>query len=710
MILLPVMALAIVSLASLRQDEQTAERDSRKRAAEDVQSLARAIRSTVSEELQHFWVLQDQWMIELRLAGQPSIVHSNRSAGFDFPSDKSLRAEINQWEQNHPGFRFVDLASAEGDLLTDGRQIEPPDFPAIPVPPMWFLELSPKQRELWQALRQAEAAGSNPAEIKTTHESFLAADVSPEAQAAAGYVLRTQQMMLGNFNPISTETGITFQELACYRLLKDSDAPLSSPLLDILWRQVSEHPSFVSPTLLDLAEGLTNRSDGDVRDHVHWMRQYWNSQSRAREWLEPLRLLPSLSHWEPKYWSHWTTGNSGDALAFSEPGTFTNMGSDSQGVPFSGRGYVIWFVPRPFVEAIFSKALAENKFLIPDYAAAVLTVDGIPLRLQSNAIVREEKSLLGTATQSFGTQSMVDMGNFELKFYLTSRKLMLSAERRRAKLFGALIGVAALAALAGFVAARRAFSRQLRLSEMKSNFVSSVSHELRAPIASVRLMAEGLERGKIQAPEKQQEYFHFIVQECRRLSSLIENVLDFSRIEQGRKQYELESTDLEALTEQTVKLMETYAAEQRIGITLSVSGQPVPVEVDGKAIQQALINLIDNAIKHSPKNAIISVGLEFGNAVDGEHPEGWTPNGVRLWVEDKGEGIPRAEQERIFERFYRIGSELRRQTQGVGIGLSIVKHIVEGHRGRVVVRSAVGEGSRFTIELPGLDRGGGKRS
>ena len=100
-----------------------------------------------------------------------------------------------------------------------------------------------------------------------------------------------------------------------------------------------------------------------------------------------------------------------------------------------------------------------------------------------------------------------------------------------------------------FWSARRAFDRQLQLNEQKSNFVSSVSHELRAPIASVRLMAENLERGKVSEPAKQGEYFHFIVQECRRLSSLIEKRhLDFSRIEQGRKQYDFEPTNLVALT------------------------------------------------------------------------------------------------------------------------------------------------------------------
>src|SRR5205807_6683758 len=133
----------------------------------------------------------------------------------------------------------------------------------------------------------------------------------------------------------------------------------------------------------------------------------------------------------------------------------------------------------------------------------------------------------------------------------------------------------------------------------------SVSHELRAPIASVRLLAESLERGTVQETGKQKEYFRFIGQECRRLSALIENVLDFSRIEQGRKQYEFEPTDLVALTQETVKGMETYAAERQIKLVLAIpEAQPIggaSLLLDGKAIQQALVNLVDNAIKHSPK-------------------------------------------------------------------------------------------------------------
>jgi signal transduction histidine kinase len=257
-----------------------------------------------------------------------------------------------------------------------------------------------------------------------------------------------------------------------------------------------------------------------------------------------------------------------------------------------------------------------------------------------------------------------------------------------------MILAATLAALAGLALARRAFFQQLRLNEMKSNFVSSVSHELRAPIASVRLMAENLERGKIPEARRQGEYFHFIVQECRRLSSLIENVLDFSRIEQGRKEYEFEPSDVIALARTTVKLLEPYAAEK--GVKLETSGlEPgaanIELNVDGRALQQALVNLIDNAIKHSPKGEAVTVGMERRDG---------PAKAVHLYVADHGPGIAKEEHEKIFERFYRCGSELRRQTQGVGIGLSVVRHVVAAHGGRVLLQSELGHGSRFTIELP----------
>ncbi len=275
---------------------------------------------------------------------------------------------------------------------------------------------------------------------------------------------------------------------------------------------------------------------------------------------------------------------------------------------------------------------------------------------------------------------------------LVSPEKLFVRQQARTRIFGTLIAVAAAAALIGFVSARRAFLRQQQLSEMKSNFVSSVSHELRAPIASVRLMAESLDRGKISEPAKQREYFRFIVQECRRLGTLIENVLDFARIEQGRKEYEFEPVDLTALVQQTVKLMEPAASERNVTLESSLPTSPLThhASVDASAIQQALVNLIDNALKHSPPQSTVIVALVFI-----PHTSNLT-----LSVSDHGPGIPPEEHEKIFERFYRRGSELRRETPGVGIGLSIVKHILEAHGGRVRVESETGRGSRFVMELP----------
>jgi len=381
------------------------------------------------------------------------------------------------------------------------------------------------------------------------------------------------------------------------------------------------------------------------------------------------------------------------------------------------------------------KALVKETRQIPNYfgvgielAGKRLTRSTPDLRVWHNyhysgkggGVRKEYLGALATNILASATKSEEGADQLKVNLYLTSPSVLFQRQSARTFWFSSLIATSAVAAMIGLLTGWRVFHNQQRLSEMKSNFVSSVSHELRAPIASVRLLAESLERGKIQEVPKQHEYFRFIGQECRRLSSLIENVLDFSRIEQGRKQYDFEPTDLVTLTQQTVRMMETYAAEKQVSLKLELSHLQTATEtlelfIDGRAIQQAVVNLIDNAIKHSPQGETVTITLEkhgepFQAAEADSHlaPHASLPSihamhpsaSVTLSVLDRGPGIPPEEHEKIFERFYRRGSELRRETQGIGIGLSIVKHIVEAHGGKVVVQSNTGQGSRFTIELP----------
>ncbi|MGA2557903.1 MAG: HAMP domain-containing sensor histidine kinase, partial [Verrucomicrobiota bacterium] len=499
------------------------------------------------------------------------------------------------------------------------------------------------------------------------------------------YLRHSPEQILGGDRLLPAESGISFQDVASCQLLNAS-GPLPLPLWNKIWSQLFESPSFAAQELLNLAEEKAEKEDRPLQEKVRLMRQLWESQFAARQWLTHIRHLPQFHDWMfhgagQTPWSEWCDGPAGSALAFISDASYTNNGA-------SAKGYRVSFVPRPVIQAFLQRALDENRFFVPDYAVAGVTVGDVPLLLPVHGSWRPTDSPFVTAG-SWGKGDDQRL-HFTTEFYVFSREEMLAVEQRRTRLFSALIGAVVLVATAGLLAARRAFYQQQRLSEMKTNFVSSVSHELRAPIASMRLLSESLERGKISDAGKKQEYYRFLVQESRRLTSLIENVLDFSRIEQGRKEYQREPADLDAIVEDTIKLMLPCAAEKQVELARHPLIGPGPlVSCDGLALQQALINLIDNAIKHSPPGAKVEVGLEDG-----------APNGVRLWVEDQGPGIPPEEHEKIFERFYRRGSELRRETQGIGIGLTIVKHIVEAHGGRVLVRSAVGQGSRFTIQLP----------
>lgn len=251
-----------------------------------------------------------------------------------------------------------------------------------------------------------------------------------------------------------------------------------------------------------------------------------------------------------------------------------------------------------------------------------------------------------------------------------------------------VLGILSLMTIGGLLLTKHMVSKEMAVAKLKSDFVSNVSHELRTPLALIRLYAETLELGRISTAEKKQQYYRIIRKESERLTSLINNILDFSRIEAGRKEYEFRDTDIAELVRNTLDSYR-YQIEQQ-GFSLEENIQPnLPaLQVDREAIARALVNLINNALKYSSEDKFLGVKLYRENGV------------VKLEVSDHGIGIGRHDQSKIFEKFYRAGDPLVHNTKGSGLGLSLVRHISEAHGGDIAVESTPGKGSKFILSLP----------
>lgn len=258
-----------------------------------------------------------------------------------------------------------------------------------------------------------------------------------------------------------------------------------------------------------------------------------------------------------------------------------------------------------------------------------------------------------------------------------------------------ILGVLTVLMIGGLVLTYRSVNKQVALARLKSDFVSNVSHELRTPLALIRLYAETLELGRITTPEKKNEYYSIIRKESERLTALINNILDFSRIEAGRKEYDFRETDIAELVRNTLDSYRFQIEQQGFALEEQIDPGIPRVRVDREAIARALVNLVNNALKYSDNEKFLGVRLYRENAV------------LKLEVSDRGIGIERHEQSRIFEKFYRTCDPLVHNTKGSGLGLSLVRHITQAHGGEVEVESTPGRGSKFTMLLPLAQQPGG---
>jgi signal transduction histidine kinase len=236
----------------------------------------------------------------------------------------------------------------------------------------------------------------------------------------------------------------------------------------------------------------------------------------------------------------------------------------------------------------------------------------------------------------------------------------------------------------------RTVRKELEIARLKSDFVSVVSHEFRSPLTSVRQLGEMLMRGRVPSEERRQQYYELITRESDRLARLMESVLDFSRMEEGRKQYRFEPLDATAWLRALAQDFQAEVAAQGVSIEAGVPDDLPLLVADREALTSAVQNLLDNAVKYSPGCKTVWLEAEPSDS------------SLIIRVRDRGIGIAEQDRKHIFEKFYRGGSETARRVKGVGLGLSLVKQIAAAHRGSVQVESRPGQGSTFTITLPGV--------
>jgi signal transduction histidine kinase len=240
----------------------------------------------------------------------------------------------------------------------------------------------------------------------------------------------------------------------------------------------------------------------------------------------------------------------------------------------------------------------------------------------------------------------------------------------------------------GVVLIMRSVAHEMEVHKIKSDFVSSVSHEFKTPLASIKALTERLLGGKVKDSSKIRQYITVISQDTERLTHLVGNILSFSKIEEGKKAYNFEKTDITQWLNNIITDFKSEPIQTGFTIHKKIPDRLPYVNIDKNALTQAINNLLDNAVKFSANQKKIDVIVEKKE------------NDLILHVKDYGIGIPANELNKIFEKFYQGKNAIKHSVKGTGLGLTLVQHTVEAHGGKISVESTVGHGSTFSIFLP----------
>jgi signal transduction histidine kinase len=245
-----------------------------------------------------------------------------------------------------------------------------------------------------------------------------------------------------------------------------------------------------------------------------------------------------------------------------------------------------------------------------------------------------------------------------------------------------------LVMLIGIILMIRAVIHESEISRMKSEFVSNVSHELKTPLALIRMFGETLDSGIVNEEKDKQKFYSIIKKESERLTHLINNVLDFSRMDAGVKEYNFQEADLVEVVRGSLEAYKFQISDNGFQIEIELPDEPLILKIDKDSISQVLLNLLNNAVKYSDEEKHILVKVQKDST------------SASISIADRGVGIPKDELKKIFDKFYRVSTARTKETRGSGLGLTLAKHIVEAHGGTIEVESEVGKGSIFTVRIP----------
>ncbi len=342
---------------------------------------------------------------------------------------------------------------------------------------------------------------------------------------------------------------------------------------------------------------------------------------------------------------------------------------------------------------IFCGALLDDDALLNDVVSKI--VNSLPLGENHSLVIKNNmgERLYGlsppnesrwTATRGFEG----DFPPWSIELHQVDPKFFEQIISSRRSIYVYALVIVMVALTLGAIMTARIMTRELELARLKSDFVSTVSHEFRSPLTSIRQLSEMLQSGRVQNEERRKHYYGVILEQSERLSLMVSNILDLARIDERHFPLNRESIRIEELLGAIVTRVGQLGGDEKAQVRLCIKESLPNIKIDPEAITHVMNNLIDNALKYSGESPEIIV-TAFHDESD-----------LFITVKDNGIGIPESEADRVFERFFRGGDELTRKIKGSGLGLSLVRELVEAHGGKVSVVSEVNKGSLFTICLP----------